>query len=161
MIGSCSSEAAGLDRLDDRRARQRQGTLDHGQQVGEVERLGQIVEGASLGRADRGQKRVLGAHHDDRQGRPAALDARQEVERVLVRQHHIENGDVAGAVLDPAPKGGGGAGRLDAITLPGQRPRDHGADRGIVVGQQHVRFRHLLPLTSPAGRARARRAAGP
>ena len=49
--------------------RLRQRALTGGDQLADVEGLGQILEGAALGRAHRGEQRVLRAHHDDRQVR--------------------------------------------------------------------------------------------
>src|SRR3546814_3768899 len=48
---------------------------------------------------------------------PALLDPRQQIEGVLVRQDHIEDRDVAGAVLDTATQGRRGAGCLHGVAL--------------------------------------------
>ena len=52
--------------VDRRVGRRGQRALDDIDQFAQVERLGQVFEGAALGRLDRGQQRVLRAHHDDR-----------------------------------------------------------------------------------------------
>src|SRR5207249_11799046 len=59
----------------------RQCATDDGNQLLEIERLGQIFISAPLGRADRRHECVLGAHDHDRQFGPQFLDARQEIER--------------------------------------------------------------------------------
>ena len=68
---------------------------DDGAQPLQVERLGQIFEGAALGRGDGGQKRILRAHHQDGQFGPQPLDARNQIEAAFVRQHHIGDGQIA------------------------------------------------------------------
>ncbi len=117
-------------------------------QAGDVERLRQILEGAALGRPDRGQQRVVGAHHDDRQVGAELLDARQEVEAVLVGQAHVGDHDIALAVDDPAPERARDARRLDVVALPRQRAGDHRADRRVVLGDQNGLAAHR----EPAGR---------
>ena len=76
---------------------------DNRDQLLEIERFGQILVGAALRCPDRGHEGVLRAHDDDRQFRPQLLDARQQIERVLVRHHHIANDQVAVALAHPAP----------------------------------------------------------
>ena len=142
MIGSCSSSRVSSSGDDRAVPGQRERPLDHGHQLGEVEGLGQIVESAALGRAYRRQERVLRAHHDYRQARPALLEPGQQIEGVLVGQHHVEDHHLAGAVLDPAPQRRRRAGRLDAVALARERARDHRADAGVVVGHDHGRLGH-------------------
>ncbi len=162
MIGSCSSKWPRSAGGNGRGTRQGERALDQRDEVAEVEGLGQVVEGAALGRAHRGEQRVLRAHHDDRQMRPALLDARQQVEGVLVGQHDVDDRDVAGAVLDPAPERRGRGGGVDLPALARERARDHGANPAVVVGEDHGRLGHaLLLLRPPPGRRCARRAAGP
>ncbi len=90
--------------------RHRQRAADHRQQFLQVERLGQIFEGAALGRLHRRHQRRLRAHHHHAQVRADALDARDQVQPVLVRHHHVGDHQVALAILHPAPQRRGVAG---------------------------------------------------
>ena len=85
--------------------------------MADVERLGQIVEGAPLGRPDRGEQGVLGAHHDHRQGRPAVRirGSRSSVFSSGRATSMIATSPVAG--LDPAPQRPRLAGRLYLVAL--------------------------------------------
>src|SRR5205807_4023068 len=112
----------------------------------EIERLGQIFVGATLGGAHGGHKRVLRAHDDDGKRRPQLFDARQEVEGVLVRHHHVGDDEVALPLADPAPQRCGVAGRADFVTCTRQRLVEHGADRRVVVRDQKVSRWHWHPL---------------
>ena len=95
--------------------RLRHGAADDGDQFLEVERLGQILVSAALRCADRGHERVLRAHHHDRQVRPQLLDARQQIEGVFVRHHHVGDDEIAVALTDPAPQRCGVTGRTDFV----------------------------------------------
>ena len=142
MIGSCSSSRVSSSGAIALVPWQRERPLDHSDQLGQIEGLGQIVESAALGRAHRRQERVLRAHHDYRQAWPALLEPRQQIEGVLIGQHHVQDHNVAGAVLDPAPQGRRRAGRLHAVALTRERARDNRADAGVVVGHDHGRLGH-------------------
>ena len=85
-------------------ARPRQRPPDDRDQLLEVERLRQVFVGAALGGADRGHESVLRAHDDDRQLRPHPLDARQEVEGVLVRHHDVGDDEIALALARPSAR---------------------------------------------------------
>ena len=115
---------------------------DDRDQLLQVERLRQIFVGAALGGADRRHERVLRAHHDDRQIGPQLLDARQQVERVLVRHHHVGDDQIAVALAHPAPQRRGIAGRAHLVAGARQRLVEHRADRGVVVGDQYVSCGH-------------------
>ena len=65
------------------------------------------------------------------------LDARDQVQPVLVRHHHVGDHQVALAVLHPAPQRRGVAGAAHLVAGAAQRLRQHGADRAVVVGDQH------------------------
>ena len=78
----------------------------------------------------------MGAHDDDRQGRPGALDTRQHIEAVLIGHDHVGNHQIAFAVGDPAPQSGGVAGAAHHIAFPRKSLIDHGADRLIVIGDE-------------------------
>ena len=81
----------------------RQRATDDGDQLLQIERLGQILVGATLGRADGREKCVLRAHDEHRQIGPQLLDPWQKVERVLVGHHHVGDDEVALALADPTP----------------------------------------------------------
>ena len=127
-------------------ARPRQRPADDRDQLLQVERLRQVFVGAALGGADRGHEGVLRAHDDDRQLRPHPLDARQEVEGVLVRHHHVGDDEIALPLRDPAPEGRGVAGRAHLVAGARKRLVEHGPDGGVVVGEEDVSARHRLGL---------------
>ncbi len=81
-----------------------QGAANHGDQFLEIERLRQIFVRAPLGGGDRRHERVLGAHDDDGQFRPDLLDARDQIEGVLVGHDHVGDHHVALALADPVPQ---------------------------------------------------------
>ena len=82
----------------------RKRAADDRHQLLQVERLGQIFVGAALGGLDRGHEGVLRAHDDDRQIGPHALDARQQLEGVVVGHDDVGDDEVAFAGGDPAPR---------------------------------------------------------
>ena len=114
-----------------------EGAADDGQQFLQVERLGQVFEGAALGGLDRGHQRGLGAHDDHAQLGADAPDAGDEVEPVLVRHDDVGDDEVAFAVLDPAPERRGVAGAADLVAGAAERLGQDGADRAVVVGDEH------------------------
>ena len=142
MIGSCSSGRPCSPGAAAQRCAAGQRALHGGDQIADVERLGQVLEGAALGRPHRREQRVLRAHHDHRQVGPQRADARQQVERVLVGQSHVGDHDVAVAGGDPAPERGRDAGRLHVVALARQGPADHRADGGVVLGEQDLLAAH-------------------
>ncbi len=124
-----------------------QGTLDRADQVGEIERLRQVIEGPALGGPDRRHQRVLRTHHDDRQIWPAFADAWDEIQRVLVGHHHIGDDDVAFAVAHPLPERGGIGRRAHIVAKLAQGLGEHDADGAIVIGDQDG-GNHLLSSSS-------------
>ena len=117
--------------------RRGQRAADHREQFLQIERLGQILERAALRRLHRRHQRRLRAHHHDAQIGPDAADARDQIEAVLVRHHHVGDHQIALAVLHPAPQRRGVAGAAHLIARTAQRLGQHGADRTVVVGDQH------------------------
>ena len=134
--------AALLARLGERPA-------DHGDELVQIERLGQIFVSAPLGRGDRRHEGVLRAHDDDRQVGTQLLHARNEIEGVLVGHQHVGDDEIALALADPAPQRGGVAGRARRVAGAGERLIEHGADRGVVVGDENS---CLWPLSSNRAR---------
>ena len=94
---------------------------------------------------------LLRAHDDDAQIRAQLLDARDQIETVLVRHDHVGDDEIALAVGDPPPQGRRVAGHPDIMAEPGQRLVQHHADRAVVVGHQNRRAHHPPPsCTLPA-----------
>jgi hypothetical protein len=77
---------------------------------------------------------VLGAHHDHGQFRPLLLDARQDVEHVLVGHDDVGDDQVALPVHHPLEQGGGVARGADLIAEPGEGLAEHQPDGSVVVG---------------------------
>ncbi len=126
----------------DRRGRRRRqrllhGAIHHGEQIGKVD--GQIIKRAALRRLHRGRQRALRAHHDHRQLRPDAADARHEVQAVFVGHDDVGNHQVALAVLHPAPQRRGRGGGADLVAGTAQSLRQDRADGTVVIGDQHGR----------------------
>ena len=124
----------------------------------QIERLGQIVERAAFGRRDRRQDRVLRAHHDHRKLGTDALDARNQIEAVFVRQNDVGDDEVAVAGRNPAPEARRGSRRAHVIARAAERLVEHGADRRVVVADQdrsggHVSFprSHRPPWAAGCG----------
>src|SRR5690606_14988923 len=78
-------------------------------------------------------------------------DARQEVEAILVRHHHVGDHKVAIAVRYPAPQHGGAARRPHVITGAAERLGQDCADRSVVIGDKDGLATHGQ-LSSLAGR---------
>ncbi len=123
----------------------------HAGQFLQVEGLGQIFERAAFGRGDRGQKRILRAHHQDGQIGTHALDARNKIEAAFIRQHHVGDDQIALARRNPAPQAGRRAGRAHVATGAPQRLVQHRANGAVVVADQE--------LSQPSGLSRLRHAA--
>ena len=88
---------------DGRVSRHCQRPFDHIDQLAQIKRLGQVFEGATLGRLDGSRQRILRAHDDDAQFRADLFDARDQIEAVLVRHDDVGDDEVPLAVGDPAP----------------------------------------------------------
>ena len=80
-----------------------QRAADDRDQFLEIERLRQVFISAAFGGPDRRHEGVLRTHDDDRQIRPHLLDARQQIERVLVGHHDVGDDEIALALADPSP----------------------------------------------------------
>ncbi len=115
---------------------------DHRDELVQIEGLGQIFVSAALGRGDRGHKGVLRAHHDDRQVGPELLDARNEIEGALVGHQDVGDDEVALPLADPAPQRCSVACGARRIARPRQGLVEHGADRGVVIGDENVALGH-------------------
>ena len=116
--------------------------LDDVDQFVEVEGLGQVLEGAALGRFERRQQRVLGAHRDDPEFGPDLADARDEIEAVLIGQDDVGDHQVALAVGDQPPQIRRRTGGADAKAAPRQRLAQDRANGLIVIGDEDGRSCH-------------------
>src|SRR6516165_6544598 len=76
-------------------ARRGESALDHADEFAQIERFGQVFKGAALGSLDRGYQGVLRAHDNDPQLRADLLDARDQVEAILVRHDDVGDDEVA------------------------------------------------------------------
>ena len=145
---------ARLRRGRDRGRRRGQRAPDDRQQFLQIERLGQVFEGATLGGLHRGHQGGLRAHDDHPQVGTQLADARDQVEAVLVRHDHVGDHQVAFAILHPAPQRGGIAGGTHLIARAAERLGQHGADGTVVVGDQdggEGHGRELVDSPSPCG----------
>jgi len=131
--------------------------LDHADELAQVEGFGQILEGAALGRPHGGHEIVLRAHDDDAQIGADLLDARDEVEAVLIRHQHVGDHEVALAVGDPAPQRGRVPRRAHGISRAAERLVEHGPDGAIVVGHENGRGAHNGSPRSASPAALAKR----
>ena len=111
---------------------------DDRHQFAQVEGLGQIFVGAALGGLDRGHEGVLRAHDDDRQIGPHPLDARQEVESVVVGHDDVGDDEIALARRHPSPKPRDRSGRADFVAGARQRLIENGANPSVVVGDKNM-----------------------
>src|SRR5207248_2836064 len=97
---------------------------------------GQILEGAALGGAYRGQQGRLRAHDDNAQVGPELADTRHQIEPVLSGHHHVGDHQLSLALLHPLPERRRGAGAAHDVALPAERLMQDGADGAIVVGDE-------------------------
>ena len=111
---------------------------DDRHQFAQVEGLGQIFVSAALRSLDRGDKGILRAHDDDRQIGPHPLDARQEIERVVVGHHDVGDDEIALARRHPSPEPGDRSGRSNLIAGASQRLIENCANPGVVIGDKNM-----------------------
>ena len=150
MFVSCSSSSArqarrrrhvhphvlGVELLRTTPTQQR---ADAGQQLGQPERLGDVVVGAGV-QADDGVHLVgPGGQDQHRQTRLGLPEPAADLEPVHLGQAEVEHHELH------LPGGGDGQGagpvglHLDLVALPAQRAGERFTDRGIVLGKQHGR----------------------
>lgn len=67
---------------------------DPGQQLVELERLGEVVVGSGIEPADHVLHRIARSEHQDRSAATFAPELRGDLKAVLLRQHHVEQDDV-------------------------------------------------------------------
>ena len=71
-------------------------------QIGQIERLGQVIIGVFFGRLDRRHDGVLRRDDDHRQARPFFGDLRQCLQPIAIGHHHIRDDQIALALFHPA-----------------------------------------------------------
>ena len=108
-------------RIDVFLRRRRQATTDGARDFVQIEQLGQIIEGATLGRADGGLQRIARAHDDHRHVGARLSDAGQNIQRITIREHDVGNQQVSGALLHPIPQRRDIAGHLHLMPKPCHR----------------------------------------
>ena len=115
---------------------------DPGQQLGQPERLGDVVVGAGV-EADHGVHLVRPGGEDQHRDRPAVgTDPPAHLEAVDVRQAEVEDHQVR-ALVGTFEGGAAVAADVDVITLAPQRSGEWLGDRGVIFGQEdtgHVRI---------------------
>src|SRR3546814_9866835 len=82
-------------------------------------------------------------------------DARDEVEPVLVRHHHVGDDEVALAFLHPLPQRGRVDGGAHHVTLAAERLGQHSADSAVVVSDEDCAAAHARFFFSSGASARA------
>ena len=115
---------------------------DDGDELLQVERFWQILIGAALRGPDRRHEGILRAHDDNGQVRPHLLDARQQIERVLVGHHHVGDDEIALALAHPAPQRCGVAGQANLISSARKRLVQNRADGGVVICNEYATCGH-------------------
>jgi hypothetical protein len=105
----------------------------------EIDRLGQVVEGAGLERLDRVLGRAVGGHDDAALGAVVALEVLQDLHAQAVGQAHVGDDGVEAAGLQVAHRLGHAAGGLDPVALAQQREFVQDAQVGLVVDDQDAR----------------------
>src|SRR5262249_53213374 len=104
----------------------------------EIERLGQVIEGAALDRSNRRIQVAKRRHHDDRRILRKVTQPSQGGQAIQARQTHIEKNGVGPLLLSPDKRllGGGGHGNLMSFARQGtlQSP----ADGFFIIDKQNV-----------------------
>jgi hypothetical protein len=120
----------------------RQGAPDDRHQLLQIEGFRQIFVGPALRGLDGGHEGVLCAHDDDRQIRPHTLDARQQLERVVVGHQHVGDDEITFSGRDPAPKSRDRSCGSHFVAGARQRLIQYRSYRRIVVGDENMPGRH-------------------
>ncbi len=115
----------------------RERTGDRAGQHVEVERLGQILVCANLGRTDGGGQCVLRREDDDREQGKARGNAADMIDTVAVRKNDVGDEDIGERCGERAFELREAVG--DRHLMPGtaERLRNDGPDRGVVVDDQN------------------------
>jgi hypothetical protein len=132
-----------------RRLARLHGGRDHRAELLQVDRLGEVVEGAGLQRLDRVLGRAVGRHHHAALAALVFLDAVDDLHALAVGQPHVGDHRVEAAGLQVLPRFRHAARGLDAVALAQQRQLVQRAQVGLVVDDQDLR----RPLGGRGGNA--------
>ena len=114
-----------------------QDRLDAGDDLGEAERLGDVVVAAGAERLDLVLDRVLGGEEEDRGLEAALAEAAADLDPVEVGEHPVEHDQVGlGRRRRRSARRGRVRGLLDLEALVAERGRDGVDDRRLVVDDE-------------------------
>ena len=121
-----------------RRAAQQ--SLEPGQQLARLERLGQVVVGADLQADDAVHGFAARREHQQRQAARAGFGAQlaREVQPVAVGQHQVQQQRVVAAVAQQVAPGLERACTVHLEAVAAQVVAHHGGQAGVIVDQQQV-----------------------
>ena len=94
---------------------------DHDEHLVVLERLGDVVEGAPLHRADRALDRGEGGHHQNGQLLIELLELVEGGDAVHTWHHHVDNGTIERRVLGQFEPFGGGGGKAHLVALASEQ----------------------------------------
>ena len=119
----------------------------------DVERLGEIFEGAGVGGPNRGVERVLGGDNHDRHCRVLLSDYGKAFDAVAIGKHHVgdQRGELAFTEQLVAPLKS--LAMRDREALLFERGSDNDGDGGIVLDEKHT---HVRSSTQRSARLRSR-----
>ena len=117
--------------------------MQAGDELGEAERLGQVVVGAERQALDELVGRARGGEHQDLRARLLGGQGPADHVAVDLGQVAVEHDDVVGIDARLVERGGAVGGDVDGHSLAPEAARDRGGDAGLVLGDQdsHVRQR--------------------
>jgi hypothetical protein len=134
----------------------RVGQLDGGRhqlaQIGQIQRLGDEIEGAELEGAHRGFHVAVRRDHRDRNARGILLDPLHQIQSVAVRQPHVGQTQIEPLGLEQPLRGADRAGNARGEVHPLQRDGQELANIRLVIDDQYGRFRHVGIVASEATR---------
>jgi len=112
---------------------------DHAAKLLQIDRLGEVVEGAALQRLDGVLGRAVGGDHDAALGALGLRHLAQQLQPQAVGQTHVGDDDVEALLSQLRTRLGQRAGRGHLVALTQQRQFVQGAQIGFVVHHQHAR----------------------
>ena len=124
-----------------------EGTVDAVDGLLQIERLGQVIEGAALHRAHRRRQIAKRRHDDDRQVRHKLADARQSRQAVHARQTYIEDQHIGTLPFQQREPLFGGSGHRDRVPFAAEGALERPAHRFLIVNNENM-F-HRQPLSAP------------
>jgi hypothetical protein len=118
-----------------------QPAADPGQQLGQRERLGQVVGRPRLQAAHPGLDPGERGQHQDAPARVLGQQLAQHLDPGHARQHQVEHDQVVRLAAGRAQRGGTGRHVVDLVPAAAQRPAEEAADPLLVVDHQDARHR--------------------